>query len=252
MIINPTGALTEEKAPYTNEEVSVTPGYSSSVAKPTASDGLLTKVTVKGDSNLTPENIRKGVTIFGVTGTYANLVTKNYNLGAFKYEWAYNEGPRYTSSSTVTTMTLYKGVSYSGTKITAEVDSQGDGTYTSTDGTWDHGTMISFSGDDLAYMGHDPYKVTVDATAETDLPDGYYNVELIGSKDYQYVDNSGQRGTYTYEFNGDVILQDTKMHVSNGTATISVYLEANNYGWYPGSNYTIPDYELVMFAVRLV
>lgn len=80
MIINPTGALTEEKASYTAEETTVSPGYSSTTLKPTASDGLLTKVTVEGDSNLVASNIKKGVTIFGVTGTYSATTTTTYYM----------------------------------------------------------------------------------------------------------------------------------------------------------------------------
>ncbi len=80
MIINPTGALVEEKASYTAEETELTPGASSVTAKPTASNGLLTKVTVKGDSNLVASNIKKDVSIFGVTGTYTTTTTSTISL----------------------------------------------------------------------------------------------------------------------------------------------------------------------------
>lgn len=86
MIVNPTGVVTEEKAAFTAETGEATPGASSVTVKPVASDGLLTKVTVKGDSNLVASNIRKGVTIFGVTGTYATSVTTTYNLPYIQFD----------------------------------------------------------------------------------------------------------------------------------------------------------------------
>lgn len=80
MIINPTGCRREEKASYSAESTTITPGASSTTVTPTASDGLLTKVTVAGDSNLVANNIKKGVSIFGVTGTYSVSTTTTYNL----------------------------------------------------------------------------------------------------------------------------------------------------------------------------
>lgn len=80
MIINPTGNARSEKAAYTAESAVATPGASSTVLKPVASDGLLTKVTVEGDANLVASNIKKGVTIFGVTGTYSATTTTSYYM----------------------------------------------------------------------------------------------------------------------------------------------------------------------------
>lgn len=48
----------------------VTPSASQQAVSPDSGYGGLLKVTVNGDSNLKAENIKKGVTIFGVTGTY--------------------------------------------------------------------------------------------------------------------------------------------------------------------------------------
>lgn len=51
------------------ETKSVTPTTSQQVVSPT-SGKYLTQVTVNGDSDLVASNIKKGVNIFGVTGTY--------------------------------------------------------------------------------------------------------------------------------------------------------------------------------------
>lgn len=65
-IFNVTGTL-EERLP--EQEKSVTPEKNQQIVLP--NDGyVLNKVTVAGDSNLKPENIRKGVVIFNVEGTY--------------------------------------------------------------------------------------------------------------------------------------------------------------------------------------
>lgn len=62
--------IVEEKL----QNKSVTPGRSSQYIYPDTSDGYtgLYQVHVEGDSDLFPSNIREGVTIFGVTGTYSN------------------------------------------------------------------------------------------------------------------------------------------------------------------------------------
>lgn len=48
----------------------VTPSASQQIIKADSNYLALEQVTVNGDINLLPENIKNGVTIFGVTGTY--------------------------------------------------------------------------------------------------------------------------------------------------------------------------------------
>ena len=79
MIINPAGSERSEKKAYTPDTATLTPGYGSTTVTPR--DGhLITSVTVSGDANLVPENIRHDVTIFGVTGTYKTTETVTYML----------------------------------------------------------------------------------------------------------------------------------------------------------------------------
>lgn len=52
------------------QEKTVTPGKDSKVITPDSGYTGLSKVTVNGDNNLIPENIKKDVVIFGVTGTH--------------------------------------------------------------------------------------------------------------------------------------------------------------------------------------
>ena len=66
-IFGVSGALTDYDKPMT--ETSATPSAKEQVITPDSDHSGFNKVTISGDENLVPSNIRKGVTIFGVTGT---------------------------------------------------------------------------------------------------------------------------------------------------------------------------------------
>lgn len=91
------------------QEKAVIPSTVQKEVVPDAEYDGLSKVTVNGDSNLVPENIKNGVSIFGVTGS--------------------NEGESINSidySSNVYNTTAISYYDKTGTYITKEVDNIGD------------------------------------------------------------------------------------------------------------------------------
>lgn len=73
------GAQTISAVP--TEEKSATPSVSGQEVVPTAGK-FLSKVTVSGDANLVADNIKSGVSIFGVQGTLTSLDTSDANATA--------------------------------------------------------------------------------------------------------------------------------------------------------------------------
>ena len=75
--------LAEQESAGVLQEKTVTPGTSDQVISADGGyDGLET-VTVKGDGNLLPENIKDGVSIFDVTGTLSGMEINTLNLNSF-------------------------------------------------------------------------------------------------------------------------------------------------------------------------
>lgn len=74
------------------EEKNVTPTTSGLVVSPTGENIGLSKVNVMGDGNLTSSNIKKGTTIFGVTGSYDGDMTTVNAAAADIYDWCLHHG----------------------------------------------------------------------------------------------------------------------------------------------------------------
>ena len=72
-----TGTYEPTSTEPTLQAKTVTPTATQQTVTPDASYDGLSQVTIAGDANLTPENIKEGISIFGITGTLAAAASDN-------------------------------------------------------------------------------------------------------------------------------------------------------------------------------
>lgn len=250
MLINPTGKITYEKPAYSLEERTVIPSASDRTYVPDRTGNLIGKVTVAGDPQLKASNIKAGVNIFGVTGTYEKTVTKTYTLGMFTINRPFDEY-RQIDGDGLNRPRYYAFPTYTQTTIQATIgDVTGTGTYESSEGSWTIGTITRWTSSDVEMMmDKENDKDTLAATATTTLPNGTYNVELLGEA-RSYGQDSAEND-YDFVWRGDFTPRST-MTVRNGTASVTVDMVSDNYGWIPKNPTSYrPAYERIVFALRV-
>ena len=91
--------ITNASAEPTLQAKSVTPTATQQTVTPDSGYDGLSQVTVSGDANLTSENIKEGISIFGITGTLATAASDN-NAEAYEID-ATNPTVSFKTSGTI-------------------------------------------------------------------------------------------------------------------------------------------------------
>jgi hypothetical protein len=190
-----------------NEGLNVQPTLQAKTATPSASnqyiypdDGYdgLSSVTVSGDNNLVASNVKKGVEIFGVTGTYTNETTTTYYMPT-----VYFAGSASQPDFSMTAGEVIKFIaSETSTDLRRPVLSANDGfstwsATTDSSGTvtsWENLTEAKCTVNDKSWKDESGYDVeTSYAGGQCVMP---YNVTVTTSNFWNYSPTDWPKGTY--------------------------------------------------------
>ena len=222
MIVNSVIGGTGNRKPRLQAK-NVTPGNANVTVTPDADFDGLSNVYIAGDSKLTSGNVKYGVNIFGVTGTYEKQSITSYKLPVLEFYVPWSE------------MVPLSGNPYTYKYLSSPYITN-DSKATKTEGdisgkkSWSSTTDYSYSTierataqDDAFYVNFKP-SGTITATGSTVLPTGSYDVEispaciayatfgcLEGNSDRTLTEYMAWYGTY-------------RMHVTSGTAYLTLDL----------------------------
>ena len=237
----------------TLQDKAVTPTASNQYVYPNDGYDGLSSVTVSGDSNLIASNIKEGVEIFGVTGTYNTDKTTVYNMPLVKFSGSATQSGfsmtagiagKYIASETSIDLrkpVLTDGGSYSTWSVTT--DSSGnvkswknvsESKLTVRDKSW---TLDDAYDKETSYAGGQcvmPYGVTVTTSnfwgySPANWPKGTYTVRLTnfhfpGGFKMCYFPNTSASFTNSY-------FDNATLTVNSGGATLSWTVPSSWSGW---------------------